>query len=139
MPSLNKVSLIGHLGKDPDTRYMTSGKPVSNFSVATTEYWKDKNTGQFNEKTEWHNIIAYSPLAENKVKSLKKGSLVYVEGRLQTRKWQDKSGQDKYTTEIVANELKNLSPKENKYAEKSVESEKPAEPVDDSIDDSMPF
>ncbi len=109
MASVNKVILIGNLGKDPEVRYMPSGKAVANVTVATNESWKDRNTGEKQERTEWHNVVFYSPLAEIVGQYLRKGSSVFVEGRLQTRKWQDKtSGQDRYTTEIIANEMKML-------------------------------
>ncbi|WP_028453334.1 single-stranded DNA-binding protein [Chitinilyticum aquatile] len=109
MASLNKVLLIGNLGRDPETRFLPSGGAVCNFSIATTESWKDKATGQKQEKTEWHNITMYGRLAEIAGQYLKKGSSVYIEGRLQTRKWQDKqTGADRYTTEIVADEMKML-------------------------------
>lgn len=109
MASLNKVLLIGNLGRDPEVRYMPNGEAVANFSVATTEKWKDKNSGQMQEKTEWHNIVMYRRLAEIAGQYLKKGSQVYIEGRLQTRKWQDKNtNQDRYTTEVVADEMKML-------------------------------
>jgi len=109
MASVNKVILIGNLGKDPEVRYMPSGKAVANVTVATNEVWKDRNTGEKQERAEWHNVVFYSPLAEIVGQYLRKGSSVFVEGRLQTRKWQDKTtGQDRYTTEIVANEMKML-------------------------------
>lgn len=109
MSSLNKVLLIGNLGKDPESRFLPSGGAVCNFSIATTETWKDKQSGQKQEKTEWHNITMYGRLAEIAGEYLKKGSQVYIEGRLQTRKWQDKqTGADRYTTEIVADEMKML-------------------------------
>lgn len=112
MASLNKVLLIGNLGKDPEMRYMPDGAAICNFSIATTESWKDKNTGQKQEKTEWHNITMYRRLAEIAGQYLKKGSSVYIEGRLQTRKWQDKTtGADRYTTEIIADEMKMLGGK----------------------------
>lgn len=111
MASVNKVILIGNLGKDPEVRYLQSGKAVANVSIATSESWKDKNTGEKQERTEWHNVSFYSPLAEIVGQYLRKGSSVFVEGRLQTRKWQDKNGQDRYTTEIVANEMKMLGGK----------------------------
>ncbi|WP_028448510.1 single-stranded DNA-binding protein [Chitinibacter tainanensis] len=109
MASLNKVLLIGNLGRDPETRFLPSGGAVCNFSIATTENWKDKNTGAKQEKTEWHNITMYGRLAEIAGEYLKKGSSVYIEGRLQTRKWQDKqTGADRYTTEIVADQMQML-------------------------------
>lgn len=108
MASVNKVILIGNLGKDPEVRYMPDGKAVANITIATSERWKDKTTGEKQERTEWHNVVFYSPLAEIVGQYLRKGSSVFVEGRLQTRKWQDKNGQDRYTTEIIANEMKML-------------------------------
>ena len=107
MASVNKVILIGNLGRDPETRYMPDGGAITNISIATTETWKDKN-GDKQEKTEWHRVAFFGKLAEIAGEYLKKGSQVYVEGRLQTRKWQDKDGQDKYTTEIVANAMQML-------------------------------
>ena len=107
MASVNKVILIGNLGRDPETRYMPDGGAITNISVATTEAWKDKN-GEKQEKTEWHRVAFFGKLAEIAGEYLKKGSQVYVEGRLQTRKWQDKDGADKYTTEIVANAMQML-------------------------------
>ena len=108
MASVNKVILIGNLGKDPEVRYMPSGRAVANVTIATNEVWKDRNTGEKQERTEWHNVVFYSPHAEVVGQYLRKGSSVFVEGRLQTRKWQDKNGQDRYTTEIIANEMKML-------------------------------
>jgi single-strand DNA-binding protein len=108
---INKVILIGNLGKDPETRSMPSGEAVTNVTVATSESWKDKATGEQKEKTEWHNVVFFKRLAEIAGQYLKKGSQVYIEGRLQTRKWQDKEGKDRYTTEIVANEMQMLGGK----------------------------
>jgi single-strand DNA-binding protein len=105
---VNKVILVGNLGKDPETRYMPNGKAVTNFSIATSESWKDKQTGEQREQTEWHNIVMYDRLAEIAAEYLKKGSQVYIEGKLRTRKWQDKEGRDRYTTEINANEMQML-------------------------------
>ncbi len=105
---INKVILVGNLGKDPETRYMPNGKAVTNFTVATSESWKDKQTGEQREQTEWHNIVMYDRLAEIAAEYLRKGSQVYVEGKLRTRKWQDKEGRDRYTTEINANEMQML-------------------------------
>ena len=107
MASVNKVIIIGNLGRDPETRYMPDGRAVTNISVATTDVWKDKN-GEKQEKTEWHRVAFFDKLAEIAGEYLKKGSQVYVEGRLQTRKWQDKEGQDKYSTEIVAERMQML-------------------------------
>lgn len=108
MASLNKVILIGHLGADPDMRYLPDGTPVASLRVATTETWKDKNTGERREQTEWHRVSLFRALADIAGRFLKKGAQVYVEGRLRTRKWTDPSGADHYTTEIVADQLKML-------------------------------
>ena len=105
---INKVILIGNLGADPDVRYTASGAAVSNINLATTESWRDKESGEQQEKTEWHRVVFFGRLAEIVAEYLRKGSQVYVEGRLQTRKWQDKEGNDRYTTEIVANEMQML-------------------------------
>lgn len=107
MPSVNKVILMGNLGKDPEVRFMPNGDAVCNFSIATTDSWKDK-AGERQEKTEWHNIVMYRRLAEIAGEYLKKGRPVYIEGRLQTRKWQTKEGQDRYTTEIIADSMQML-------------------------------
>ena len=106
---INKVILIGNLGADPEIRYSQDGVPVATFTVATTEKWKGQD-GQMQEQTEWHRIVAWRRLAEICGEYLSKGSRVYVEGKLQTRKWKDQSGSDRYTTEIVAREMKMLSP-----------------------------
>ena len=110
MASINKVILIGNLGKDPETRYMPNGDAVTNITLATTETWKDK-TAEKQEKTEWHRITFYRKLAEIAGEYLKKGRSVYVEGRLETRKWTDKAGTDRYTTEVIANDMKMLGSK----------------------------
>ncbi len=108
--SVNKVILVGRLGKDPETRYMTNGEAVTNVSLATSENYKDKS-GEKQERTEWHNLVFYRRLAEIAGEYLKKGAQIYVEGRIQTRKWQDKEGKDRYTTEIIVNEMKMLGSK----------------------------
>ncbi|MCW8982679.1 MAG: single-stranded DNA-binding protein, partial [Gammaproteobacteria bacterium] len=105
---VNKVILVGNLGKDPEMRYTADSKAVANLTIATSEQWKDKNTGQNQEKTEWHRVVAFGRLAEIMGEYLKKGSQVYIEGKIQTRKWQDQQGQDRYTTEVVANDLQML-------------------------------
>lgn len=110
---VNKVILIGNLGDDPDSRMTPQGSPVTNLSVATDESYKDKQTGQKVPKTEWHRVVAFNRLAEIAKDYLKKGSKVYIEGKLQTRKWQDQNGQDKYSTEIIAQELRNLDSNPN--------------------------
>ncbi|MGD2118613.1 MAG: single-stranded DNA-binding protein [Chromatiales bacterium] len=106
--SVNKVILIGNLGQDPEVRYMPNGNAVANITVATSETWKDKNTGDNQEKTEWHRVVLFRRLAEITGEYLKKGAKVYIEGKLQTRKWQDQNGADRYTTEIVADQLQML-------------------------------
>ena len=105
---VNKVILIGNLGKDPEVRYMANGQAVANVTLATSESWKDKNTGEQQERTEWHRVVFFRRLGEIAGEYLKKGSRIYVEGKLQTKKWQDNQGQDRYTTEIVANEMQML-------------------------------
>jgi single-strand DNA-binding protein len=108
---VNKVILVGNLGKDPETRYMPSGSAVTNLRIATTEAWKDKQSGEQQERTEWHSVAMFGRLAEIAAEYLRKGSQVYVEGKLRTRKWQDKEGKDRYTTEIVADEMQMLGSK----------------------------
>ncbi|HWP00967.1 MAG TPA: single-stranded DNA-binding protein [Methylococcus sp.] len=105
---VNKVILIGNLGVDPEVRYMPNGNAVANLRIATSETWKDQQTGQIQERTEWHTVVLYRRLAEVAGEYLKKGSKVYIEGSLRTRKWQDKNGQDRYTTEIIANDMQML-------------------------------
>ena len=105
---VNKVILIGNLGQDPEVRYMPNGNAVTNISVATSESWKDKSTGADQERTEWHRVVMFRRLAEIAGEYLRKGSKVYIEGKLQTRKWQDQNGQDRYTTEIVADQMQML-------------------------------
>ncbi len=105
---INKVILVGNLGADPDTRYMPSGKAVTNIRIATSESWKDKQTGDQQERTEWHSIVLYDKLGEISAEYLRKGSQVYIEGSLRTRKWQDKEGKDRYTTEIIAQNMQML-------------------------------
>ncbi len=102
---VNKVILVGHLGQDPDTRYTASGAAVVNLNLATTESWRNKQTGEREERTEWHRVVLFGKLAEIAGEYLRKGSQVYIEGKLQTRKWQDNNGNDRYTTEIVANDM----------------------------------
>lgn len=105
---INKVILVGTLGRDPEVRYMPSGGAVANLNLATNESWKDKQSGQMQERTEWHRIVMFNRLAEIAGEYLKKGQQIYIEGKLQTRKWQGQDGQDRYTTEIVANEMQML-------------------------------
>ncbi len=105
---VNKVIIVGNLGQDPETRYMPSGAAVTNFTVATNESWKDKQTGEQKERTEWHRVAMFNRLAEIAAEYLRKGSQVYIEGKLRTRKWQGQDGQDRYTTEIIADEMQML-------------------------------
>lgn len=145
--SVNKVILIGRCGKAPETRFMTNGEAVTNVSIATSETWKDKS-GEKQEKTEWHNLVFYKRLAEIVGEYVKKGSEIYIEGKIQTRKWQDKEGKDRYTTEIVCYEMKMLGGKReeqeqstdsiSKPAAKPVAEQKPAGAFD-NFDDSIPF
>jgi len=130
--SVNKVILVGRLGKDPETRYMTSGEAVTNATLATSETWKDK-AGEKQEKTEWHSLVFYRRLAEVAGEYLKKGSQVYIEGKIQTRKWQDKEGKDRYTTEIIVNEMQMLGGKSDQ-PEQKVE-QKPAQTTKGAFDD----
>ncbi|MFA5370850.1 MAG: single-stranded DNA-binding protein [Sideroxydans sp.] len=123
--SVNKAILIGHLGKDPEVRYMPSGEAVANVTLATSETWKDKS-GVKQEKTEWHNIVFFKRLAEIVGEYLKKGSLIYVEGRITTEKWTDKEGKDRYTTKIVANEMKMLGSRSGGNSFEVVDNQEPA-------------
>jgi single-strand DNA-binding protein len=124
MPSVNKVILMGNLGRDPEVRFMPNGDAVCNFSIATTDSWKDK-AGERQEKTEWHNIVMYRRLAEIAGEYLKKGRPVYLEGRLQTRKWQTKEGQDRYTTEIIADSMQMLGGRDGAPAQDTQPSPQP--------------
>ncbi|MCP5089488.1 MAG: single-stranded DNA-binding protein [Gammaproteobacteria bacterium] len=105
---INKVIIVGNLGQDPETRYMPSGSAVTNFTVATNESWKDKQTGEQKDRTEWHRVAMFNRLAEIAAEYLRKGSQVYIEGKLRTRKWQGQDGNDRYTTEIIADEMQML-------------------------------
>lgn len=146
---VNKVILIGSLGKDPEVKYMPNGNAVANISVATSESWKDKNTGENVDKTEWHRVVAFRRLAEIMGEYLKKGSKVYIEGKLQTRKWQDKNGKDNYTTEIICNEMQMLDNKSQGSApaqQRSTQSAAPNSsqpaskpPANNDFDDDIPF
>ena len=110
--TLNKVILIGRVGADPEVRYMPNGNAIANVRLATNDGYKDKNTGQFVESTEWHRVVCFNKLGEIVAQYVKKGTLLYIEGRIRTNKWQDQSGQDRYTTEIVANEMQFLGGKD---------------------------
>ena len=147
MASVNKVILVGNLGRDPEVRYMPSGDAIANISVATTDNWKDKN-GEKQERTEWHRVAFFGKLAEIVGEYLKKGSQVYVEGRLQTRKWTDKEGHDKYTTEIVADRMQMLGSRAGGGASSSQSEESnpprqsgppPASSEFNDLDDDIPF
>ncbi|WP_424408485.1 single-stranded DNA-binding protein [Pasteurella sp. PK-2025] len=148
MAGVNKVIIVGNLGNDPEIRTMPNGEQVANISVATSESWIDKNTNERREVTEWHRIVFYRRQAEICGQYLKKGSKVYVEGRLKTRKWQDQNGQDRYTTEIQGDVLQMLdsrqdsqpqaqAPQNNAYA--NVKSGTPVQQVDSFEDDNIPF
>lgn len=126
MSGLNRATFIGNLGKDPEMRYLPDGRAVANTSLATTERWKDKTSGEKQEKTEWHNLVFFGKSAEIAGQYLKKGSKIYVEGRLQTRKWQDKEGKDRYTTEIVVSDFQMLDRRENGGSEEQPPERKPA-------------
>ena len=149
MASVNRVTIIGNLGKDPETRYAPSGDAVTNITVATTETWKDKATGEKREATEWHRVVFFGKLAEIAGQYLKKGSQVYLEGKLKTRKWQDKDGADRYTTEINADELKMLGgkgdgqqsePQRQQQAPQRQQAQKPASGGGfNEFDDDIPF
>ena len=154
---INKVILIGNLGNDPEVRYMPNGNPVATLSVATAEGWKDKQTGERKERTEWHRVVYFNKLGEIAGEYLRKGSKVYVEGSLRTRKWQDQNGQDRYTTEIVGNELQmldsrgqqgdgfNQAPRQQYNAPQqpaaapAAASASASPQFDDSFDDDIPF
>lgn len=144
---VNKVILIGNLGKDPEIRYTSTGSAMANITLATSEAWKDKQTGENVERTEWHRVVFYQRLAEIVGEYLRKGSKIYVEGRLQTRKWQDKtSGQDRYTTEIIADNMQMLDSKGNGNGNNAAPYEKPATttspeaaPSLEGFDDDIPF
>ncbi|GKS69569.1 single-strand binding protein [Nitrosomonas sp. PY1] len=149
MASINKVILIGNLGKDPETRYMSSGEAVTNITLATTDTWKDKN-GEKQEKTEWHRVTFYRKLAEIAGEYLKKGRSVYVEGRLETRKWTDKNGIERYTTDIIATDMKMLGSRTGSGSfEAPVDHEENAQDLNtgaskrvggfDDMDDDIPF
>jgi single-strand DNA-binding protein len=126
MASVNKVILVGNLGADPETRYMPSGDAITNIRLATTDRWKDKGSGEMKEATEWHRVAFFGRLAEIAGQYLKKGSQVYVEGRIRTRKWQDKEGQDRYSTEIVADAMQLLGKREGMGEAPPRESGEPA-------------
>lgn len=136
---VNKVILVGNLGKDPEVRYTANSTAVANVTIATSEQWKDKQSGQTQERTEWHNVVFYNRLAEIVGEYLKKGSQIYVEGSLRTRKWQDKEGNDRYTTEIIASEMQMLGGRGEERQEKTRD-EKPSKSENfDELDQDIPF
>lgn len=142
---INKVILIGNLGADPEVRYMPSGSAVANITLATSDAWKDKQTGEQHDRTEWHRVVFFNRLAEIAGEYLRKGSKIYVEGRLQTRKWQDKNGQDRYTTEIIASEMQMLDGRgssanvEQSSNSQPESSKQPTEMPNEAFDDDIPF
>jgi single-strand DNA-binding protein len=145
---INKVIIVGNLGNDPDSRTTPSGLAVTNISVATSRSWKDKQTGEQKEHTEWHRVVMFDRLGEVAAEYLRKGSQVYIEGRLQTRKWQDKDGNDRYSTEIVASEMQMLGGRASGSAPANYDSPSPSAPSpsappssggNDVFDDDIPF
>jgi single-strand DNA-binding protein len=148
---VNKVIIVGNLGGDPETRYMPSGAAVTNLTVATNESWKDKQTGEQKERTEWHKVAMFNRLAEIAAEYLRKGSQVYIEGKLRTRKWQDQNGQDRWTTEIIADEMQMLGGRGAGGAggggggsfggsqQGGGSSSAPPQPGPDDFDDDIPF
>ena len=140
---INKVIVVGNLGADPDSRSMPSGNAVTNISVATSESWNDKETGEKQEKTEWHRVVFFGRLAEIASEYLKKGSQVYIEGKLQTRKWEDKEGNERWTTEIVSNQMQMLGEKMSQSASNqgnvTKQNKSSNEFVDEEFDDDIPF
>lgn len=150
MAGINKVIIVGHLGNDPEIRTMPNGEQVANITVATSESWTDKNTGECKEQTEWHRIVLYRRLAEIAGQYLHKGSQVYIEGRLKTRKWQDNNGQDRHSTEIQCDNLQmlggrnqdaaqNQPPKQQDKQQKAQSKSQQSEPPVDAFDDNIPF
>jgi single-strand DNA-binding protein len=148
MAGVNKVILVGNLGRDPEIKYTQNNVCVANFSIATSESWKNKQTDEWEEKTEWHRIVAWRHLAERAEKYLRKGKQVYIEGKLETRKWQGNDGQDRYTTEIIARELILLGKKDAadpfaapqaQHANASAEAPIPAQAGTHPADDDLPF
>ena len=144
---INKVILVGNLGADPETRYMPSGSAVTNLTVATNETWKDKQTGEQKDRTEWHKVAMFNTLAEIAAEYLRKGSQVYIEGKLRTRKWQDRDGNDRYMTEIIADEMQMLGGRGGSGgggsmagpSDQSPPSAPPRQDPDDGFDDDIPF
>lgn len=140
MASINKVILVGNLGRDPEVRYTTDNNAIANVSIATTDRYKDKTTGEQKEITEWHRVVFFNRLGEIAAEYLKKGSQVYIEGKLRTRKWTDKDGAEKYTTEIIADQLQMLGGRtsEAKSATPAPTAPRQSKPADD-LEDDIPF
>ena len=136
---VNKAIIVGHLGQDPETRYTNGGVAVTTLSIATTEQWTNKNNGQKEELTEWHRVVMFNKLAEIAAEYLKKGVNVYIEGKLRTRKWQDKQGQDRYTTEIIAGDMQMLGNKSNNTQTKQFPSNSNNNSGFDEMSDDIPF
>jgi single-strand DNA-binding protein len=139
MASVNRVTLLGNLGRDPETRYAADGAAVCNFTVATTDRWKDKASGETREATEWHRIVAFGRLAEIAGEYLRKGSPVYVEGKLRTRKWTDKEGQERYTTEINADSIQFIGRKEESAQGEKPQNVRPSSESRADDDSDVPF
>jgi len=140
---INKVILVGNCGKDPETRYMPSGNAVTSLALATSEQWIDKQSNEKQERTEWHNVVIFGKLAEIAAEYVKKGSQIYIEGKLQTEKWQDKQGNDRYTTQIIASVMQMLggrsSPGHNAEPSQQANQPAPDQAMDDPFDDDIPF
>lgn len=149
---VNKVILVGNIGQDPEVKYTASQQAVCNVSIATTDSWTDKTSGEKQERTEWHRVVFFRRLAEIAGEYLRKGSQIYIEGRLQTRKWQDQSGADRYITEIIANDMQMLGgrggatgggfdgpPDDQGFGEEPATAKSAAAPVSDDLDDDIPF
>jgi single-strand DNA-binding protein len=140
MSGINKVILIGNLGNDPEIRYTQDQKAIANISLATSESWKDKQTGERKERTEWHRVVLFNRLAEIANEYLRKGSKVYIEGQIRTRrKWQDQSGQDRYTTEIVGQQMQMLDSRGGQQEQARASTPNPQEVYTADIDDDIPF
>lgn len=140
MAGVNRVTIIGNLGRDPEIKHTQSNVPMAQLSVATTEAWKDKATGEWLEKTEWHRVVCWRHVAEKVERvGLRKGSQVYIEGKIETRKWQDKDGGDRYTTEIIARELQHLGPRSEPNAGKGEFSPPPMPQQQEDDDEDLPF
>jgi single-strand DNA-binding protein len=138
MASVNKVILVGNLGRDPETRYTADGAAITNITIATSDRWKDKASGEMKEATEWHRVAFFGRLAEIAGEYLKKGSQVYVEGRIRTRKWQDKEGQDRYTTEVIAEEMKMLGSRQGMGGDPDSGADEPRAPARSAAAGSKP-